>query len=501
MHRVYFTFIWGISNNRMTKVGVVFVTSSVFSFALFEIFRMTGFITNSYVGLVTYLAFPLLFLLGLFLIPLGWWLLAKRTKQTMRQLFRSRFSEDMLTIREGGSRLLRTVTILTLLNALILGVAGVRTLHFMDESHFCGTACHTVMSPEWATYQQSPHARVKCIECHVGEGVGALIDSKLNGMWQVISASLKLYDRPIPTPVHQLRPARETCEKCHWPEMFHGDRIVRHVSYEQDSVSTPRYTTLMLKVGSGLEEMDVGSHWHIARKNLIRYASVDDEREVMIWVEARQTDGSMRRFTNRRLKHSAGYEHEEARAMDCVDCHNRATHIYEEPERAVDERIRLKRMSRSIPYLKKTALDALLRSYPDKAMALELIEHEMRAIYQSRFPDMLATQSEELDEAIRAVLAIYERNIHPKMNIGWGVYPSHIGHIRRKGCFRCHTHDLVDDEGVPITMNCTLCHSILARNDEEPFRYLRPFDENDDQLEELEKHRYLHEEFWKSVRE
>ena len=108
-------------------------------------------------------------------------------------------------------------------------------LQFMDEPEFCGTACHSVMNPEWVTYQQSPHARVKCVECHVGEGVGALIDSKLNGMWQMVSVTFDLLERPIPTPVHQLRPARETCEKCHWPDKFYGSRLKTVARYARDA--------------------------------------------------------------------------------------------------------------------------------------------------------------------------------------------------------------------------------------------------------------------------
>ncbi len=170
-------------------------------------------------------------------------------------------------------------------------------LHFMDSAEFCGTACHSVMNPEWTTYQASPHARVACVECHVGEGVGALVNSKLNGAWQMVSATFDLYERPIPTPVHQLRPARETCEKCHWPSKFYGSRLQTRIAYENDEASTPRYTTLNLKIDAGAAG-DTGVHWHISPGKEVRYASVDDEREEMIWVESLQPDGNVRRFVN-----------------------------------------------------------------------------------------------------------------------------------------------------------------------------------------------------------
>ena len=147
------------------------------------------------------------------------------------------------------------------------------------------------MNPEWTTYQASPHAHVACVECHVGEGVGALVDSKLNGAWQMVSATFDLYERPIPTPVHQLRPARETCEKCHWPDKFYGSRLQTRVSYEDDEASR-RATRPSTSRSTPEPPATTGVHWHIAPSNEVRYASVDDEREEMIWVESRQPDGS-----------------------------------------------------------------------------------------------------------------------------------------------------------------------------------------------------------------
>lgn len=231
---------------------------------------------------------PVVFVLGLLLIPLGWWRYRARTGRPTRELLSQQFTEELVRPRALGSRLLVIIGGLTLANVVFLGAGSARMLHFMDQPVFCGTACHSVMHPEWITYQQSPHAHVDCVECHVGEGTEALVDSKLNGAWQMVSVTFDLYERPIPTPVHNLRPAQETCETCHWPAKFYGQRvrIIPHFGNNQDS--TPQYTTLSLKVGAGTGEKRGEIHWHVADENEIRYMPGDPERNTVAWVEVRR---------------------------------------------------------------------------------------------------------------------------------------------------------------------------------------------------------------------
>jgi len=290
---------------------VIITTSSAATYLILEAARLVGLINNAYAGLVLYLVFPPLFILGLLLIPVGWWLEARRRGIGLQNLVRSRFSHQETEPKPLGSALFRTIAALTLANVLILGLASMRTLHFMDSARFCGTACHSVMNPEWVTYQASPHARVACVECHVGEGAEALFEAKMRGLYQVFSVTLNLYETPIPTPVHSLRPARETCEKCHWPEKFYGTQLETYVRYERDEETTPRYTTLNLKIDAGRAGQRSGIHWHISQDHQVRYTSVDDERQDMIWVEVESPDGTVRR-----------YENGEHIRNDCTLCHS-----------------------------------------------------------------------------------------------------------------------------------------------------------------------------------
>jgi len=467
----YLSFIRALSASRLGRWGVALTTSAFCTFLLIQAAMLLGLITNAYVGLIVYLALPGLFVLGLVLLPLAWWRSLRRTGLSSRELLRRHLADQELSAGVTGAPVLRTAAILTLVNVLFLGGASLRMLHFMDSPHFCGTACHEVMSPEWTTYQVSPHARVPCVECHVGEGVGALVSSKVNGTWQMISATFELYDRPIPTPVHQLRPARETCERCHWPERFYGSRLETLVHYGNDRGSTPSYTTLNLKIDSGAAGA-TGVHWHVGQATEVRYASRDDQREEMLWVEVRGAEGEVRRFVNTRLD-----DHEtrsdSVRVMDCVDCHNRATHVYERPERAVDERMRLGTLDRSLPFIRREAVSALTAGYPSRDAAHRGIRDHLRGFYRRLEPAQAAAWLDRIDAAADVLVEIYDRNIHHQMEIDWGAYPSLLGHRDSRGCFRCHTRDMQDAKGRWIPDDCTLCHSILADDEPDPFAYLR----------------------------
>ena len=493
MSKLYIRFLRGVSANFISTLGAAMVTSVVLLFVLFEILHTSGVISQAYIGLITYLAFPALFILGLLFIPIGWFIWSKQNGKPISELLSAKFAED-LKPKQLGAKLWRTVAALTLLNLVIFGAATSRMLHFMDSAHFCGTACHSVMNPEWVTYQQSPHARVACVECHVGEGVGALIDSKINGTWQMISVTFDLLDRPIPTPVHNLRPARETCEKCHWPDLFLGNRIKTFPHYSADSLSTAQYTTLMLKVGSGARQLDKGSHWHVGAHNQVRYASLEDKREDIVWVEVLREGQAPVRYESARLADRANEVGDAVRVMDCVDCHNRATHIYEPPERAVDSRIAKYPELRGLPFAKRVMLEAVLKNMPSDESRREYVRTSMESYYSRGDYNLSLAQQTQLDQAVDVANSIVERNIHPEMNITWGSYPSKLGHRENVGCFRCHNMDMKASDGQGISMDCTLCHSILALESEKPFQFLSP-SANDSSNIEHPLEQYYKQEF------
>jgi len=490
----YLNFIHGVSICPTGRLGLILATSSFICLVVLELARLLGIITSSYAGLVTYMLFPALFVVGLILILIGWYRTKKITGKSTRELINERFDNDAVKGDLLGSKLVRTIMLLTLVNVVFLTGISMRMFSFMDEPVFCGTACHSVMNPEWVTYQKSPHSRVACVQCHVGEGAGALIDSKLNGLWQMVSVTFDLLERPIPTPVHQLRPARQTCEKCHWPDRFLGSRLKTILHYDRDSASTLKYTTLNMKVDAGAFGKKAGIHWHVAEENQVRYASINDEREKIVWTEVLRPDGGFHKYTSKDLSQSE--EHAlTVRTMDCVDCHNRATHIYENPDRAIDERIRHGLIDRSLPFLKREALHAITSGYADNQAGLEGIANHINGFYQRNYPKLAQSKQFQIDSTIIVLQEIYSRNIHTSMNIEWGTYSSYIGHVGEKGCFRCHNSSLVDDKGNTISSDCALCHSILADGHENPFQFLKAIDTSEI---DYMMHQYQQSEFLES---
>ncbi|MCA9782920.1 MAG: NapC/NirT family cytochrome c [Calditrichaeota bacterium] len=491
-------FLHGLSVDRLSRTGIILTTAAVVSFVLLEGATVLGMFHNAYAGLVTYMALPGMFILGLMLIPLSWFLQMRKRKQSLKALLKERFAGEALESGPFGALLIRSLLLMTVLNVVFMTFMGTQAIHYMDSAEFCGTTCHTIMGPEWAAYQYSPHARVDCVNCHIGDGLEALVRAKVNGAWQVISMTFGVYERPIPTPVKNLRPARETCEKCHWPTLFHGNRIANYTHYDQDSISTASYTTLMLKIGSGEVGQESGSHWHVAKSNHVTFASVNDDVEEILWVESRQPDGSVRRFVNQRMGAEENASATIVRTMDCIDCHNRATHVFEDPSDAVDLRMRSGQIDRTLPFAKRTALGALMGSYGDRESGHRGIDQHIRATYERMDSTLLVSRAAAIDSMILATTAIYDRNIHPAMNVQWGSYPNHLGHRDGGGCFRCHNRDLVDEEGRQISYDCTLCHSILANDEDQPFKYLSTPEEYMPRATR-EMRRYLRDDFWESV--
>ena len=503
--RRYIMFIQLLFMNWVGKLGVILASTAFFSFFILEGLTLIGVFRNTYTGIVTYFIIPLIFIVGLILLPIGWQMQKKTTGTTLHNVFTDKLGEGNIGSENFWERVIPIVLVLTIVNVLFIVAAGSSAMHYMDDSEFCGTACHTIMGPEWQVYSVSPHSRVPCVDCHIGEGVKALAAAKINGAWQAIAAMFDLYNKPIGTPIHNLRPARETCGKCHWPEKHYGSKLVKIQRYDEDEDNTLQFTTLNLKVDAA-NGVGSGIHWHVAVDNEVRYSSVDDQREDMIWVEVKQPSGEFKRYTNKNYPDST-FHAAEPRVMDCVDCHNRATHIYEQPDAALDKALATRLIDSDLPYIKREGLAAIITHHDDKSEGLDAIAERLNNFYEIEYPDQ---QFANLESSIQAVQAIYDRNIHPEMKITWNTYPNHLGHRvefgcfschnfmqheQSDGCFRCHNKNLMDESGVAISDECTLCHSILSLSERDPLQYLL-----DQEFRTFEEHKntYFREEYLKN---
>ena len=252
----------------------------------------------------------------------------------------------------------------------------------MDTTHFCGQTCHTVMAPEYSAYQNSPHARVECVECHIGPGAGWFVRSKLSGLRQVFAVTFHTYSRPIPSPVKYLRPARETCEQCHWPQRFSGDKLIYKTNYKDDEKNTPQTTTMVLKIGGHKRQGSVGIHGrHLDEGSRIRYISIDDQRQVIPVVFYTDDQGKTVEFISSDVQATKQQlDAGDHRLMDCVDCHNRPTHAFEMPENAVNQQM-ANGISPELPFIRKKAVDLLKVDYPDRDTALQRIVEGINSFY------------------------------------------------------------------------------------------------------------------------
>jgi len=460
--------LYYLSQNTLSLIGVVLTTSSAVTLIGFWIYDfMLAGPPHPYVGILIFLILPGVFVFGLLLIPLGIFLRRKKLRDA-GELPTIYPAVDLRTDMVRNSLLF--IGCATILNIMIFGFASYRGVSYMDSTTFCGLTCHTVMAPEYSAYQGSPHARVECVQCHIGPGAGWFVKSKLSGLRQVFAVTFKTYSRPIPSPVKYLRPARETCEQCHWPQRFSGDKFLVKTNYKDDEKNTALTTALILKIGGFTRVGSVGIHGrHLDEGSRIHYISIDDKRQVIPVVYYTDDKGKTIEFVSTDIKVTKEQLAKgERRAMDCIDCHNRPTHAFELPENAVDLRMSRGAISTDLPFIRKKAVELLKADYPDRDTAKSRIEDGITSYYRSTYPDIYNSKRALVEQAADAVSAIYLRNIFPDMKVGWGVHPNNLGHNDFPGCFRCHDGSHTSADGQTISNDCSACHNLLAVQEENP---------------------------------
>ncbi len=455
-----------LGHNVLTLAGAVLTTSSAITLLVFwALLIVHGGPVHPYTGIVFFLILPGFFVAGLVLMPAGVFL--RRTK--LRKAGALPTVYPKIDLREPLlRRAVGLVAGLSFLNVAILGTASYRGVEYMDSVQFCGQTCHTVMMPEFTAYQRSPHARVACVNCHIGSGAPWFVRSKLSGVRQVFAVSLHTYSRPIPSPVENLRPARETCEECHWPERFSGDKLDILTKFGDDEKNSPTKTVLLMHIGGRSQDRKlVGIHG--AHLGLVTYIPADEKRQAIPWVSHRNADGTVTEFVSTESPPKPDLvARGERRVMDCMDCHNRPSHVFYLPERALDREMSSGLISSALPYARKVSLEILKKNYPSREAAHAEIPESLREYYRKNYFDLYNSQRAEIEQTAEALVYIYDGNVFPAMNITWGTYPNNIGHTDFPGCFRCHdgSHKSKDDKD--ITQDCNTCHSLLAMDDPDP---------------------------------
>jgi nitrate/TMAO reductase-like tetraheme cytochrome c subunit len=446
-----------LSHNLISLCGMIMAAIGFILGTTLILIDVQSHFDNPYTGIFTYMIIPAILLGGLILILLG------VLRERKRRKCDGSVINDLPVINLNDKKqfmTLTTVIIVTLCFIAISVVGSYRAYHFTESVEFCGKTCHSVMKPEYTAYQNSPHANAGCTKCHIGPGADFYAKSKLNGLYQVYSTLFNKYSRPIPAPVHNLRPAKETCYTCHWPEKFFGATELKRTYFRADEENSAWTIQMLMKVGGGdaTKKNTKGIHWHMAANTKVEYIAADEQRLEIPWVRLTVNEGPPTIFqTSDKSKQLTPEQiaSAEIRTMDCIDCHNRPTHQFHSPERALNEALANGQLNPDLPHIKSNGINVLAGQYETEGEALMSIAEKLTLAY----PD----GGERVTQAITAIQNIYAQNIFPEMKVSWKQYPDHIGHMITPGCFRCHNGDHQDEQGQTITRDCAACHTIIAQ--------------------------------------
>jgi nitrate/TMAO reductase-like tetraheme cytochrome c subunit len=452
----------GLSRNPISLFGAVTAVLGLAALTYALGLQLFGANPSPYIGILAYLLFPGILVTGLLLIPAGMAWEARRRAAAAR---RGVAPPPAFRIDLANPRHVRGVVLFGVSTAIIMGALGAaayRGVEFTDSVTFCGETCHKVMQPEYEPYKRSPHAQVPCATCHIGPGADWWVQSKLSGLQQVVAVALDTYPRPIPAPIEDLRPARETCEECHWRERTYGLRLDEYRLYRSDEQNTLERRALAFRVGTGGDQ-PTGVHWHTAAK--LWYRAADQERQVIGWVRVEGADGTQE-WVNPTVSQD---ELSEPRLMDCIDCHNRTAHKIPSPEDLIDEGLASGRLDPGLPYLKRESMRLLFADdrNPDAAALAATWQDDwfdqLRGFYEENYPDVAVAQAEEIQQAIDELKSISQQVIYPDMNTTWLTYVDNSGHVTPErteaGCFRCHDTLANADTGEVLpSPRCQFCH-------------------------------------------
>jgi nitrate/TMAO reductase-like tetraheme cytochrome c subunit len=452
-----------LGNNSLSLIGGAVTSASAFILIGFWVVDVLGHggSTNPYLGIVLDLFLPTLFLLGLVLIPIGIW----QRRRHLKAIGQLPSVYPQIDLRDPVFRRgIDVVIAFTFINFVIVGTASYRGVAYMDTPSFCGQACH-VMKPEYTAYQVSPHSDVECASCHIGSGLSSFVTAKVNGSKQLFEVVFNRYPRPIPSPVQNLRPARDICESCHAPARFIGDKVLVKTMFADDEQNTKTLTILMLHLG-GRDSLSHLTGIHGVHLGHIEYIATDPTRTTIPWVQKRNADGSETTFTTSAL--NGAMPKGERRLMDCIDCHNRAAHTFMTAEEVLNRAMAEGAVSPDLPWVHKKGLELLKANYATEDRARTEIPKQLTAFYRSNYPVVASQHADLVKAAGDGLVSIYTHNVFPEMRVTWGTHPNHIGHSSYPGCFRCHDGDHTSKDGKAITQDCSTCHNLLAVDDPRP---------------------------------
>ncbi len=417
-----------------------------------------GHTSNPYIGILLFVAIPIVFFAGLALIPVGIALAKRHVAASLTEV------PDR---RAAWRRVAIFFAVTTAANLVIGSQLTYRAVQHMDTVQFCGQSCH-VMKPEFTAHQWPMHHELACSACHIAPGATGWFQAKVAGTRQLMNVVFNTFPRPIESAMedNRLVSSVETCEQCHDRGLFIGSNLRVVTKFKDDEANTRTETVLLMRVGGGrfggIHGVHMGPGVHI------RYAAQDKKRQTIPWVEYRNANTGVARA------YLAGGENPQAAAalpmfdMQCVDCHNRAAHSFETPERGVDDAIAGGRISPALPFVRKTGVELIKASYGSDEDAAAKIPSGLEAFYRTKYPAVATQRAQDIQAAGKALLAVYGHNVFPDLKVTWGTYSDNLGHADYPGCFRCHDESHATSDKKTITQDCSVCHQVLAMEETSP---------------------------------
>jgi nitrate/TMAO reductase-like tetraheme cytochrome c subunit len=461
-------------HNYISLVGAAIVLACLASILLLFLIEITATNPTPYIGIFAWVILPSILVFGLIVIVIGMWVQRRRRRNLSHSEITAYPTIDLNDPRRR--RFFLIFVALTFLFVSVSAFGSYRAFEHTESVSFCGQTCHTVMKPEFVAFQNSPHARLRCVDCHVGSGAEWYVRSKFNGVHQLYAVTFGTYEKPIKTPVENMRPARDTCAQFHWPDKFWGTQLKVFSEYAYDEKNSLRQIRMLINVGGGSPETGPvsGIHWHMNLANEITYLATDEQRQIIPWVQAKDRNGNLTVYVAGNAQVSRDQmERAPKRRLDCIDCHNRPAHIYNPPDVSLDTAFAAEKLDVSLPYLKRQAVEILSKPYTSNDEALKSIASSIDGYYRANYSALYPQKRASIDGAITEIQRIYQTNFFPEMKTDWQVHPNNIGHLRSSGCFRCHDGEHVSSTGKVIRNDCNICHTVLYDSAGQPEKYAK----------------------------
>jgi hypothetical protein len=446
-----------LASHWISMAGVALVTFAGISWLFVLPSNFRGQAENPYIGLLIAFALPMVFFVGLALIPVGIALARRRVVQGIASE-----SDRKLALRRAAI----FFGVMTVANVIIASQVSYRAVAHMETAQFCGQTCH-VMKPEFMAHAQPSHQAVECSTCHIAPGATGWFHAKMAGTQQLINVMFDRFPRPIESGLEsgRLVSSANSCEQCHTRERVIGSRLRSIPKFKDDEANTRMETILMMMVGGGKMGGIHGAH--MGPGVHITYAATDKKRQTIPWVEYTDSTGAKRTYLASGTKPDAVGPLEKFE-MQCVDCHNRAAHSFESAEQGVDRAMVAGKIATDLPFIKKTGVELLKAKYTTDDEAAQKIPAGLNAFYQQKYGDVWAKRSNDVQNAGQALLKIYQSNVFPDLKVTWGTYPNNLGHMDDPGCFRCHDDAHATADKKTITQDCSACHNALATEEASP---------------------------------